>query len=97
LWRLSERPDKSATHAVPIREARLLGHRIDCLPRFLHQAAGSLQPQVLDRLGRRLTCLFQKDAIELPGAESGDIGQFFDAQAILKMTPGVGQDLLNSI
>jgi L-aminopeptidase/D-esterase-like protein len=52
LRRLSESAQEGAAHAVAISKTRLLGDDVDRMAAPLHHKPGSLDAQVLDRLGR---------------------------------------------
>jgi hypothetical protein len=57
LRRLAEGAQERAAHALAVGEAGLAGHDVDRVAALLHHQPRGLDPQILDRLGRRLAGL----------------------------------------
>src|SRR5690348_696300 len=72
---LAERADEAASHALSIAESRLARDGFDRKPALFEHEARRLEPQILDRLGRRQACFGPEYAAELPRAQAGGLGE----------------------
>ena len=63
---------------IAIAEPGLARHYVDRMAALLHEITRTLDPKILDRLGRRLARLSVKCPTELPRAEVCDLGEVGD-------------------
>ena len=90
LRRLSGDAQEGAAHTVAIGETRLPSDDVDRMAGLLHHQPGGLDPQVLDRLGRRLACLGAEGAAELARTEMSRFGELFNCQRRMEIPFRIG-------
>ncbi len=95
LRRLSEGAQEGAAHAVAIGEARFPSDDDDRMAALLHHQPGSLDPQVLDRPGRRLPGLVAESATELARTQVRRLGEQSNRQRLIEIALRVGQRVVN--
>jgi hypothetical protein len=97
LGRLSEGAQEGATHTVAIGKSRLLGDDVDRMAALLHHQPGGLDPEVLNRLGRRLTGLRTERTAELTRTQMHCFGELSDRQRRIEVALRLGQRALNTV
>src|SRR5580692_6655912 len=84
LRRLAEGSQEGAAHVVAVAEAGLASDDFDGMTALLHQVSRRLDPQIFDRLGRRLTCLRVERPAELAWAEVSCVGELRHRQGLVQ-------------
>src|SRR5258706_500709 len=85
---LAECADEAASHALPIAESRLVRHGFNRKPPLFEHEPRRLQPQILDRLGRRQAGFCPEYAAELPRAQAGGLGEPVHGKLRAQITSG---------
>jgi len=97
LWRLTERSDEGAPHAIRVGEAGLASELVHRQPALLRHQPGSLDAQLLDGLGGRPVGFGMKSPAELAGAEVCGVRQLFHRKCALEILAGKRQRVLDAV
>jgi hypothetical protein len=78
LRRMAEDANEAQAHPFGVHKSDSLGDRFERLPAVLHPWTGGLNPQALNRLGRRHASAGHEGPAELPDAQVRRFGQPLD-------------------